>query len=135
MLHQINRITLIAREATKPDIDWNYASCARMRVAFVDSVSALTYALESAVCDIGLDVGRVVIDRAGGPEDFLTLLTALPAEFAGDVVFLRDDGSGILSATARGGDRVLYALTPYDVRFYLEAHDLVTGRSALKVSA
>ena len=134
-MNQINRITLIARESTKPDIDWNYASCARMRVAFVDSVSALRYALESAVCDIGLDVGRVVVDRSGCSDDFLALLTALPLEFNGDVILMRDDGSGILSATARGGDRVLYALTPYDVRFYLEAHDLVTGRSALKVSA
>lgn len=134
-MHRANRITLIARESTKPDIDWNYASCARMRVAFVDSVAALKYALESAVCDIGLDVGRVVVDRSGNSDQFLALLTALPAEFTGDVVFMRDDGTGILSATARGGDRVLYALTPYDVRFYLEAHDLVTGRSALKVSA
>lgn len=134
-MHQVNRITLIARESTKPDIDWNYASCARMRVAFVDSVFALRYALESAVCEIGLDVGRVVVDRAGGSDDFLGLLTALPPEFTGDVVYVRDDGTGILSATARGGDRVLYALTPHDVRFYLEANDLVTGRSALKVSA
>jgi hypothetical protein len=134
-MHRANRITLIARASTKPDIDWNYASCARMRVAFVDSVNALKYALESAVCDIGLDVGRVVVDRSGNSDEFLALLTSLPAEFAGDVVYVRDDGTGILSATARGGDRVLYALTPYDVRFYLEAHDLVTGRSALKVSA
>jgi hypothetical protein len=134
-MQQSNRITLIAREATKPDIDWNYASCTRMRVAFVGSVAALRYALESAVCDIGLDVGRVVVDRAGCSDTFLALLTSLPGEFTGDVFYIRDDGTGILSATARGGDRVLYALTPRDVRFYLETNDLVTGRSALKVSA
>jgi hypothetical protein len=134
-MHQLDRITLIARSVSKPDIDWNYASHARRRVAFVDSVRALRYALESAVCDIGLDIGRVIIDRAGSTDDFLSLLTSLPAEYNGDILYLRDDGTAVLSATARGGDRVLYALSAHDVRFYLEAQDLVTGRSALKVSA
>lgn len=134
-MHHHNRITLIARETTKPDIDWNYASCSQMRVAFVESIGALRYALETAVCDVGLDVGRVVVDRAGTTDELLTLLTSLPSEYAGDVLYIRDDGTGVLSANARGGDRVLYALTPHDVRFYLEAQDLVTGRAALKVSA
>jgi hypothetical protein len=30
---------------------------------------------------------------------------------------------------------VLYALSGYDIRFYLETHDLVTGRAALELSA
>jgi len=40
-----------------------------------------------------------------------------------------------MSASGRGGDRVLYALSPYDVRFYLETHDMVTGRAALELTA
>ena len=40
-----------------------------------------------------------------------------------------------MSATGRGGDRLLYALTRNDVRFYLETLDLVTGRIAMLQSA
>jgi hypothetical protein len=125
------RITLIAHEATKPDLDWNYAASGRMSVAFLESVRSLRYALTAAVTEVGLDVCRAIVDRAGRADEFLDLLTDLPEAFTGDVLLIRDDGAGILSATARGGDRVLYALTVDDVRFYLEAHDLVTGRVAL----
>jgi hypothetical protein len=130
-MHRERRVTLIARDNTKPSCDWNYAGCTRMSVAFVESVDTLRH----APSDVGLDVGRVIVDRAGAADDFLRLLTALPAEFNGDVLLVRDDGTGVLSATARGGDRVMYALTPHDVRFYLETHDLVTGRVALGLTA
>jgi hypothetical protein len=129
------RITLIARPPAKPDADWNHLACRRMGVAFVESVAALRYALVTALQDVGIDIGRVIVDRAGSADDFLELLTEIPSEFAGDALFIRDDGTGIMSATGRGGDRVLYGLTPFDVRFYLEANDLVTGRLALEISA
>jgi hypothetical protein len=130
-----NRVTLIAREAVKPDIDWNYVRCRNQRVAFIESVNALKFALGTALTDVGLDVERIIVDRAGSAEDFLDLLSTLPAEFPGDVLCIRDDGGGFLSASGRGGDRVLYALAPHDIRFYLEAHDLVTGRAALELTA
>jgi hypothetical protein len=131
-MHDSNaRITLIAHEPAKPDIDWNVAASARMAVAFLESVRSLRFALTAAVTEVGLDVCRAIVDRAGVADEFLELLTDLPPAFTGDVLRIRDDGAGILSATARGGDRVLYALTADDVRFYLEAHDLVTGRVAL----
>ncbi|HVG24132.1 MAG TPA: hypothetical protein VND45_08275, partial [Thermoanaerobaculia bacterium] len=79
--------------------------------------------------------GRVIIDRTGAAEEFLDLLTAFPAEFTGDALLIRDDGTGVLSATARGGDRVLYKLLAHDVRFYLETHDLVASRVALELTA
>jgi hypothetical protein len=130
-----SRVTLIARENSKPDVDWNYSRSRTQKVAFLDSVKALRFAVSAAVCDVGLDIERVVVDRAGTAEEFLDLLAALPAELNGDVLMIRDDGSGFLSATGRGGDRVLYALSAYDVRFYLETHELVTGRSALGLTA
>lgn len=135
MLSRDGRITLIAHEPAKPDLDWNYAARGRMSVTFLESVVSLRYALTAAVSDIGLDVGRAIVDRAGAAEEFLDLLAALPAEFTGDVLLIRDDGSGILSASARGGDRIVYALMAGDVRFYLEAHNLVTGRVALGQTA
>jgi len=127
----MNRITLIARKATKPNVDWNYARTPSMRVAFLETVNALKFALGVAVSDAGLDIERVIVDRAGTAEEFLDLLSALPEEFNGDVLLIRDDGNGFLSATGRGGDRVLYSLIARDVRFYLETHDLVTGRAVL----
>jgi hypothetical protein len=135
MPYRHDRITLIARASTKPDSDWNYASCRRQRVAFLDSVGALRFALGAALNDVGLDVERIIIDRAGDSEHFLNLLATAPPEFNGDMLFIRDDGGGFLSAMGRGGDRVLYALSDYDIRFYLETHDLVTGRAALSLTA
>jgi len=132
-----SRITLIARQPSKPDIDWKYTSSRTFgrRAAFLDTVNALKLAVGAAVEDVGLDIERLIVDRAGGAEDFLDLLACLPAELNGDILFIRDDGSGFLSATGRGGDRVLYALSAHDIRFYLETHDLVTGRVALPMSA
>lgn len=135
MANAHDRITLITRESTKPDVDWNYARCRREHVAFLDSMSALKYAVTDAVTDVGLDVERVIIDRAASAIEFLDLLASLPPEICGDIVLIRDDGAGFLSATGRGGDRVLYTLTPYDIRFYLETHDLVTGRTTLEMTA
>jgi hypothetical protein len=123
------RITLIVRNDTKPNIDWNYACSSAMRVAFLDSVNALKFAVGMAINDVALDIERVIVDRAGSAEDFLDLLASLPPEFTGDLLVIRDDGNGFLSATGRGGDRVFYALAARDVRFYLETHDLVTGRA------
>lgn len=130
-----NRITLIARHTSKPDVDWNYARCRGENVAFLDTIQALKFALHASLNDVGLDIERVIVDRAGDADDFLDLLSSIPAELAGDVLLIRDDGAGFLSATGRGCDRVLYALTRQDIRFYLETHDLVTGRAALPLSA
>lgn len=134
MLHREDRITLIAREATKPDVDWNYARCRGENVTFLNTVGALKFAVRSAQRD-GLDIERMIVDRAGSAGEFLDLLAAVPVEIAGDILLILDTGAGFMSSTGRGGDRVLYALTPHDVRFYLETQDLVTGRVALLKSA
>lgn len=135
MSDQPQRITLIARESTQPDIDWNYASCRTANVAFLGSVSALKFAVRSALHKDGLDIERVIIDRAGSAEDFLELLAVVPVEITGDIMMIRDDGTGFLSATGRGGDRRVYAMRANDVRFYLETQNLVTGRAALALTA
>lgn len=131
MPERTGRITLIAYEPSKLDHDWNHGASIRGTVAFLESSRALRYALTAAVDEVGLDVGRAIVDRTGGADDFLDLLASLPEKFNGDVLLIRDDGSGVLSAMVRGSGRVLYALMTDDVRFYLEAHNLVTGRVAL----
>ena len=133
-MHRNGRVTLVTRDARKPMMDWNAAS-ARTPIAFIDSVEALRWSLGPAVADERIDIVRVIVDRAGAADDFLDLLTSLPKEFTGDVLLIREDGTGVLSAMARGGDRVLYGLMAYDVRFYLEAHDLVAGRVVVELSA
>lgn len=134
MLHR-DGVTLIVREPAKPAMDWNGRTAAGPRVAFVCTVAMLRAALDTAMRSVGLEVARVIVDRAGAADDFLDLLTALPAELTGDVLLIRDDGTGVLSATARGGDRVLYALQPRDVRFYLETNNLVRARVMLEPAA
>lgn len=128
------RLTLIARDSCKLDIDWNYRGCRDATVAFTQSAASLRYAL-SAGTDMGFDIGRVIVDRAGPADQFLDLLSEMPREYTGDALLIRDDGSGVLSATGRCGDRTLHALTVHDVRFYLETHDLVTGRVAIEMTA
>ena len=130
-----HRVTIVARDKGKPAMDWISSSASRESVAFVASVRALRFALAAAVTEAGLDISRVIVDRTGSGDEFLDLLTALPREFAGDVLLVRDDGTGVMSATGRGGDRMLYALMAHDVRFYLEAHELVLSRVAMELTA
>jgi len=132
MFHR--RLTFIARDIRKPDMDWNYAPYTGEAVAFIESAATLHSALCSGM-DLNLDIARVVVDRASSSDEFLDLLTRLPAEFTGDALYIRDDYSGVLSATGRGGDRVLYSLNSHDVRFYLETLDLVTGRLVMEKTA
>lgn len=135
MSHRPQRITLIARQDNKPDLDWNYTHSRLENVVFLDSVNALKFAVRSMNTPGGMDIERIIVDRAGNAEEFLGLLAAVPPELAGDILFIHDNRAGFLSASARGGDRVIYALTYRDIRFYLETFDLVTGRAPLSLTA
>jgi hypothetical protein len=81
------------------------------------------------------DVERIILDRSVTCEEFLHLLAALPADVTGDVMFIRHDRGAFLSADARGGGRVLYALGAADVDFYLATHGLTGGRERLALIA
>ena len=126
------RVTLVATHNMRPYAEWNETHPGG-EVTFVDSVHAVKFALGNALSEDGLDVERVIIDRTGAAEEFLELLARMPQQFAGDLLFIREQGDGFLSATGRGGDRVVYALGANDIRFYLETHHLVTGRPALRL--
>jgi hypothetical protein len=126
------RITLLARGHATPDRDWSRFANESTRLVTIGSLTVLRYTLEHAVSDIDLDIERVILDRSFSPAEYLDLLAGLPQEFAADVMLIRNDESGYLSATGRGGDRALYSLQPTDVRFYLEANELVTGRVAVQ---
>ncbi len=118
MSHDTRRLTLVSRDARTPDRDWNSTS-----LVVLDSI-------RSGLTDGNLDVERILLDRSASAADYLALLADLPNEFRGDVVYIRENDSAFLSSCGRGGDRIIYALSAVDLRFYLETNDLVTGRIA-----
>lgn len=124
------RITLLARGHATPDRDWERLTKGMTRLVTIESMTVLRYTLQHAVSDIDLDIERVILDRTFSPAEYLDLLASLPSEFNADVLLIRGDDSGYLSASGRAGDRSIHSLTRDDVRFYLEANALVTGRIA-----
>lgn len=131
MNNDLRRITLVARGSASPPRSWDMAPDAQSRLIFVDGFPVLQYALRNAMTELDRDVERVILDRAITATQYLDLLATLPHEFNGDILFVRYDDSGFLSATGRGGDRLLYSLGSSDVLFYLSAHGLV-GRAMLQ---
>lgn len=128
------RITFITQGPATPDRDWRLAASSTARMVFIESLPVLRYAIQHGVGDMELDVERVILDRAANADDMLHMLATLPPAFRGDILMIRDDDSGYLSAMGRGDDRVLYQLGASDVRFYLEMHGLVSSQQALRVA-
>lgn len=116
-----SRLTVVV---TRGRHRWNGANA-----IFADSLRAIDGASAAH------DVERIIIDRCATSDEFLYLLAALPNALAGDVICIRNDGGAFLSATGRGGDRVLYALAPHDLHFYLETHGLAANLEQLALSA
>jgi hypothetical protein len=129
------RITLITRAPRSPHRCWDTALDAPSRLIFPKSLNVLRHALAHAVAEMEQDVERVILDCSSTAGDFLELLTSLPAEFTGDVLMIREGESGFLSATGRGGDRVLYAVSAHDVEFYLETHGLLANAEVLELKS
>ena len=124
------RITLVTRGPGSPDRTWDLSPSASSRVIFVNAFSVLQNALRNSVSELAEDVERVIMDRASTATQYLDLLASLPAEFNGDVLFVRYDESAFLSSLGRGGDRVLYSLSAEDVGFYLDMQRLTAPHPA-----
>jgi len=122
------RITLVNRPKVLAGRNWQSSQAAQSRLILVDSFTLLRHTVASPKVYVDFDVERIVLDRATSASEYLALLAELPQDFSGDVVFIRDDDSGFLSAAGRGGNRVLYALSAQDLAFYLETHNLVTEK-------
>jgi hypothetical protein len=119
------RITLVARGANAPVRTWDASARAANRIIFVDSFGILRGALDH----VSQDIDRLFIDGAATEGEFLSLLTTLPDEFVGDVLFVSDEEHTYLSTVGRAGGRLLYAMMPDDVEFYLDAQRLVRKES------
>jgi hypothetical protein len=129
MTNDNRRITLVARDPRAEPLNWDESN-PHSRLIFIDALSFLRFAIDRGVSELNQDVERVIIDRRGTALQFLEALSSLPAEFVGDVLFVMNDGNGFLSSVGRGGDRVLYAVSPQDVGFYLETHGLIWKESS-----
>ena len=117
------RVTLVCN-ASGSQPNWNTSHHALSRVISVRSLPVLRDAIALAI-ESSVDLERVIIDRSATGEEFLSLLTSLPAVFNGDVLRISQDGSAFLSAAGRGDGRMLYALSAADVGFYFLTHGLL----------
>ena len=124
------RITLISRSKSAPERGWIMSRSAPRRLIFVESFGVIPFALARGIEEMGKDVECVIVDGTATAAEYLHLLSALPAAYAGDVVLIQND-SAFVSATGRGGDRVLYALRPEDVQFYLDTKMLTAQAQAV----
>jgi hypothetical protein len=120
-------VTLVVRDTGDHRRKWNLTPEANSRIVFADTFSVLQLARDRAWSDRGRDVERIVIDGAAGTLYCLELLAALGSDFVGDVLFVRENLSGFMSALGRGGDRVFYALRAEDVDFYLRTKALLNN--------
>ena len=113
------RITLInALDHTR---DWRVDDDAPSRVVF----GSFFKVIRSTHDGHEDDIERVILDRTADDAELLQLLSHLTESFAGDVLFIREHKTSYLSSVGRQAGRMLYALRPDDVRFYLETHGLV----------
>ena len=126
------RITLITCGKRGAERSWRSSEDATSRVVFLDSLRLLRSTIESPLIYSDSDVERIVLDSCCSEAEYLSLLAALPNQFTGDILMIRSDSSGFLSATGRGGDRILYALSPEDTEFYLETVRLVETTDAME---
>ncbi|SRR5581483_1860040 len=129
MTRDPRRITLVSRNAALSHLEWDGTSGCPTRIIFVKSPSILEYALRNAMAEIQRDVERVVIDRAGTASQFLELLSRVPVEYPGDLLYIALDGSAYLSARVRGDGRALYSLSASDAEFYLSTNGLVADEA------
>lgn len=128
-----SRVTFVASDPARSEILWSRSATAN-RLLFLDSIDELRLAIDFAISENDFEAERVILER-GSAEEFLNLLAQIPREFLGDIVMLRDDRSGYLSAIGRGGDRSLQLMTPVDVGFYLEISRLVGSTPSESVAA
>jgi hypothetical protein len=133
--HDSRRITLISRHTQLPERNWQHSASAASRIILLDSFTGLRIAISGSFNRHEEDVERIILDRSSSSSDYLALLAELPDVFHGDVLMIRDDETGFLSSTGRGGDRILYALSGEDIRFYLETSCLIEAGSAVMAPA
>ncbi len=124
-MRDTRRITLIVRGAAIQSRPWDTSPEAANRILFVKVLAMLSFVLDHR----SEDVDRLVLDGAVTGDEFLDLLSALPKEFLGDVLLVRDRGNSFLSTAGRADGRLLYSMTASDLQFYFATHRLVENEA------
>ncbi len=118
------RITLI--NTAGHSRDWAGAD-APSRIVFTSFLSVIRQTFDGGPQDE--DIERVIVDRTATADEFLELLAHVAQDFPGDVIYIAEGDCAFVSAAGRGAGRLLYALRPHDLRFYLETHGLIAPSS------
>ena len=101
---------------TTPESEERWSDAAEQRMV----ICVRNFRVLCAAVEGDHDIGQVIFDRSIDSFELLRFLSTLPKNFQGDVLSIRHDGTGFLSAIGRGDGRLLYSLQPIDVEFYLE---------------
>jgi len=109
------RITLV--NSIGRSRDWCLGDDAPSRIVFGSFFKIIRHTFNGEIHELGEDIERVIIDRTASAAEFLELLAHLADDFVFNVILIHDGETAYLSASGRGGGRLLYALRGEDVRF------------------
>jgi len=70
------------------------------------------------------EIVRVIFDGSIDLDRYLLLIATLPDRFEGEILFIREDGSGYLSTRELKTTRTVKAINRMDVEVYLRWHKL-----------
>lgn len=99
----------------------------------VSDIDLLEATLHSPVIQAAGEIARVIIDGGMSLERFLQLTTGLPETFRGELLYIREDGSGYVSTRELQTLRTVKTLAPPEVAVYLMWHGLPAKRQPLHV--
>ena len=102
---------------------WSDGAAAGQYVVVPD-IEMLENMLRSPAVRLSGEIERVVIDGHMELDRFLYLISTLPEKFAGEILFIRRDGSGYLSSRELRTTRTVKAINELDVEVYLRWHGL-----------
>ena len=115
-------VTLVAAGETELE-RWS-ASQGAGQYMLVPDTDMLESMLRSPVVRATGEITRVVFDGVIDLDRYLLLIATLPARFTGEILFIREDGSGYLSTRELKSERTVKAISGLDVEVYLRWHGL-----------
>jgi hypothetical protein len=90
----------------------------------VSDIDTLEGMLRSPVMQAAGEVTRVIIDGGAELDRFLLLVATIPETFRGEILFVRQDGSGHLSSREVDNLRTVRTISREEVEIYLRWHNL-----------
>ena len=102
---------------------WTAGENAGLYMVVPDS-DMLESMLRSPIVRATGEIVRVIFDGSIDLDRYLLLIATLPDRFAGEILFIREDGSGYLSTRELKTTRTVKAINRMDVEVYLRWHKL-----------